>query len=192
MTLPVTVNSACRGYAWSRIPGGVTEASLDEMLAVATEKRGDFPEPNRIDTGIIVRNGIGAAFSIRTALGWDSEGRDSEYAAFALFNPAEAAGIDFAALLTDPFFSVPSKAAANGEITSIEYSGAPAGRPPLTAAGALLCHQHLEALPASAAGGILATYHLKSPFWLFHQVLKVPTVKTTEIVFTVTCAPWQR
>lgn len=184
--LPITVNSAFRGYSWSRIPVGISETSLDTMLKTAAEVRGDFPEPNRLDRGIVMLGGIAAAFSLQTAAGWDSEGRDSEYAAFTLFDPNGAASIDFAALLDHPFFVTPSREASRGEITTIDYEGGVSAEPPITAAGNLLCRQRFDGFPASAAGKFLATYHTRSAKWLFR--LSDDAARPS---FTVTCAPWR-
>lgn len=193
MLFPVTVNSAYRGYSWSRIPDGATGEQLDELLRIATDQRGDFPEPGRIDRGIAICRGLAVAYSIQSASAWDSEGRASEYTAFALFNPAEAAAIDFGRLLGHPFFITASRPAATGTVTKLEFESSPAVDPPLTAAGNLLCHQKFENLPAASAGKLIATYHTRSPLWLFRlNTTTLSTVPHPSYLFTVTCSPWQK
>ena len=82
--LATTTYSAFRGYSWSHMPPGTDEAELDLLRRLASEERGDFPDPTDISRGLVSDGRIAAVYSIRTVAGWDSEGRASEYAALAL------------------------------------------------------------------------------------------------------------
>ena len=71
--LATTTHSAFRGYAWSHLPPGINEAELDGLRRLASEERGDFPEPADISRGLVSDGRIAACYSIRTVTGWDSE-----------------------------------------------------------------------------------------------------------------------
>ena len=160
-TLATTTHSAFRGYAWSHLPPGTSEAGLDGLRRLASEDRGDFPEPTDISRGLVSDGKIAAAYSIRTVAGWDSEGRASEYTAFALMPVEDAVRIDLVALLSHPFFAMPS----HEPPTTIEYSGPQSTIPPTDAAGRLLCRHKIDRFDPHAAGVLLATYGMNSAKW---------------------------
>ena len=161
VTLATTTYSAFRGYAWSHTPPGMNEAELDGRRRLASEERGDFPEPTDISRGLVSDGRIAAAYSIRTVAGWDSEGRASEYTAFALMPLEDAGSIDLIALLSHPFFALPS----HEPLTSIAYAGPQSATPPTDAAGRLLCRRRIDSFDPHAAGALLATYGMNSAKW---------------------------
>ena len=161
VTLATTTYSAFRGYAWSHTPPGMNEAELDGLRRLASEERGDFPEPTDISRGLVSDGRIAAAYSIRTVAGWDSEGRASEYTAFALMPLEDAGSIDLIALLSHPFFALPS----HEPPTSIAYAGPQSATPPTDAAGRLLCRRRIDSFDPHAAGALLATYGKNSAKW---------------------------
>ena len=178
--LSTTVYSANRGYHWSRLPDGVSEATLDRLYHLAAEERGDFPDPASVERGVVAIGDNAAVFTIRSVPGWDSEGRASEYAAFALFKPAEAAAIDFARVLENSFFNQPSR----NPPPVVLYNGDGGVPAPATAAGNLLCRQEYDGLDPRAAGPLLAAYHARCDRWRFRFNENGATMK-------VTCAAWK-
>ena len=178
--IATTTYSAFRGYAWSHIPAGTSEAELDWLRRLASEGRGDFPEPTDITCGLVSNGRIAAAYSIRTVGGWDSEGRASEYTAIALVPVEDAASVDLVALLAHPFFAMPS----HEPPASIEYSGPKSGTPPIDAAGRLLCRQKIDNFDPHAAGALLAAYGKNSAKW---------TVRLCDDgTATVACGEWRK
>lgn len=178
--LASAVYTAFRGYSWSRVPDGLTEGLMDRLRDLAAGKRGDFPDPDSVDRGVVAIGPVAAAFSIRCVPGWDSAGRASEYSAFVFFKSADAAAIDFSALLAHPFFASPTHDAP----ASIAYDGETAAVSPLPAAGQLLCRRHLDALPAAQCGDVLAKYFDKSEQWIFRT--------NNDGSMSVDCAEWKR
>ena len=171
LTLPTSVYTATRGYAWSAVPSGLAPADLEAFLADATKDRPDFEDEAAVSAGVIVRRGVVAPFSVRRAHRWDAEGRDADYAAFAFCSAPDAAAIDFAALLAAPFFTVPSRTPP----ACLAYDGPAASAAPLPAAGRLL--------DPRAAGALIAAYAAKADFW---------TVRLAGASCTVTTSPWHR
>jgi len=178
-TLPTAVYAADHGYAWLAKPDGLDAATLDLFLSDALSTRPDFAEENAVTSGVVMRNGTAAAFSIRRARAWDAVGRDADYAAFAFAPSADAANIDFGILLRDPFFSHPTHTPPD----TLTYEGPAAADFPIDAPGRLLCHNRLESFAPSATGSLLAQYGAKADHWLF--------IAQTE-TFTVTTSPWHR
>lgn len=179
-TFDTAVYTAFRGYRWSRIPDGLSEELMDRMRKLAAEPRGDFPDPDAVDSGVVAIGPVAAAFSIRNVPTWDSAGRASEYAAFAFFRSADAAGIDFGRILAHPFFTSPTRNPAE----TLVYSDRPAQAAPLTAAGQLVCRRHLAALPAVQCGDLLAGYCDKCEQWIFRA--------NPDGTIAVDCAEWKR
>lgn len=179
--LATSVYSAFRGYSWSRIPDGLTERLLDRLRTLAAKERGEFPDPEAVDRGVVAIGPVAAAFSIRSVPGWDSSGRTSEYSAFAFFRSADAAAYDFGLLLRHPFFGVPS---GHDTPETIFYEGAAATVSPLTAAGELVCRRRLAALPASQGGDILSKLFTRSNEWIFRS--------NPDDTLVVTCSEWTR
>ena len=177
--LATTVYSAGRGYAWSWLPPGIDRRSLDELHALASATRGAFPDADRVDRGLVVRGGFAAAYDIRTVPAWDREGRASDYAAFALFAPAEAAAIDFSRLFEDDFFNRPSRRPPE----EILYGGPCSAPEPLVAAGRLLCRRRFDGLAPAAAGALIAKYWRKSARWRFSLL--------SDGTMCAECDPWQ-
>ena len=178
--LATTTYSAFRGYAWSHTPPGLSEAELDALHRLASEGRGDFPEPTDISLGLVSDGRVAAAYSIRTVAGWDSEGRASEYAAFALMPVEDAVRIDLVALLSHPFFALPS----HEPPTTIEYSGPQSATPPTDAAGRLLCRHRIDNFNPHAAGALLANCGKNSSKW----AVRLGTSETA----TVECGEWRK
>ena len=152
--IATTTYSAFHGYAWSHIPPGTDETVLDALRRLACDGRDDFSEPAAIARGLVSDGRIAAAYSIRTVAGWDSEGRASEYAAFAIMPLEDAGLIDLVALLSHPFFALPS----HEPPTTIAI-------PPTDAAGRLLCRHILDRFDPHAAGALLAAYGKNSARW---------------------------
>lgn len=178
--LATSVYSAFRGYSWSRIPEGMSERMMDRLREFAAKPRGDFPDPESSERGIVAFGPVAAAFSIRTVPAWDSAGRASEYSAFAFFKSADAKSMHFGRLLKLPFFFKPTRDVPS----SVDYDGSPAEPSPLTAAGQLLCRRHLDSLPAAQCGDILSKYFDKSDQWIFRM--------SDDDTMSVDCAEWKR
>lgn len=180
MELATSVYTAFRGYSWSRIPSWLTEKLMDQVREVAAAKRGDFPDPEKVDRGVIALGPVAAAFSIRNVPNWDSNGRASEYSAFAFFKAADAARFDFVKLLGLTFFNEPTRETTE----AIDYTGESSSPAPITAAGQLVCRRHLDALPSTQCGDILAKYFTKSAQWIFRA--------NDDDTMSVDCAAWER
>ena len=178
--LATTTHSAFRGYAWSHTPPGISEAELDGLRRLASEERGDFPEPTEISRGLVSDGRVAACYSIRTVAGWDSEGRASEYTAFAIMPLEDAGRIDLVDLLSHPFFAIPS----HEPPTTIEYSGPQSTIPPTDAAGRLLCRHKIDRFDPHAAGVLLATYGKNSTKW----AVRICDGGTA----TVECGEWRK
>ena len=178
--LATTTYSAFRGYSWSHMPPSTDEAELDLLRRLASEERGDFPDPTDISRGLVSDGRIAAVYSIRTVAGWDSEGRASEYAALALMPVEDAGRIDLVALLSYHFFALPS----HEPPTTIEYSGPQSATPPTDAAGRLLCRHKIDSFDPHAAGALLATYGKNSTKW----VVRLCADETA----TVECGEWRK
>ena len=178
--LATTTHSAFRGYAWSHLPPGMSETELDSLRCLASEERGDFPEPTDIARGIVSNGRFAAAYSIRTVAGWDSEGRASEYTAFAIMPLEDAGRIDLVALLSHPFFSLPS----HEPPTTIEYSGPQSATPPTDAAGRLLCRRSIDSFDPHASGALLAAYGKNSTKWAVRLC--------DDGTATVECGEWKK
>ena len=178
--LATTTHSAFRGYAWSHLPSDISEAELDGLRRLASEGRGDFPEPTDIARGLVSDGRIAAVYSIRIVTEWDSEGRASEYAAFAIMPLEDAGLIDLVALLSHPFFAQPS----HEPPTTIEYSGPQSATPPTDAAGRLLCRHRIDNFNPHAAGALLANYGKNSSKW----AVRLGTSGTA----TVECGEWRK
>jgi len=178
--IATTTYSAFRGYAWSHTPPGMSEAELDGLRRLASEDRGDFPEPTDIALGLVSDGRYVAAYSIRTVADWDSEGRASEYTAFALMSLKDAGRVDLVALLSCPFFALPT----HEPPTSIEYSGPQSATPTTDAAGRLLCRRRIENFNPRAAGALLAAYGKNSARW----AVRLGDDGTA----TVVCGEWKK
>lgn len=180
MLIATTVYTAFRGYAWTRIPVGLTEKLMDQLRALAAERRGEFPDPDIVERGVVATGPVAAAFTIRNVPGWDSNGRASEYSAFAFFKAADAAQIDFSKLFDHPFFTMPTREVAE----TLDRVCGPSEPAPITAAGQLVCRRHLDALPSSQCGDVLAKYFTKSNQWTFRM--------NDDGTMSVDCAEWKR
>ena len=178
MELAAAVYTAHRGYAWSWVPPGLTEATLDALYSRAAENRPEFPTETDVERGVVSDGIWAAAFTIRNVQSWDSEGRAADYAAFAFLRCADAGRVDFNALLAHDFFRVPQRVPA----ASIVYEGPAALTAPLDAPGRLLCRHSLDALDVRSIGTLLATYGAKSPAWSFH---------VNGEFAAASCAPWR-
>ena len=178
--LATTTHSAFRGYAWSHLPPGINEAELDGLRRLASEERGDFPDPTDISRGLVSDGRIVAVYTIRTVAGWDSEGRASEYTALALMPIEDAGLIDLAALLSHPFFTTPS----HEPPTTIGYLGPQSATPPTDAAGRLLCRHRIDGFDPSAACALLATYGKNSSKWAVRLC--------DDGTATVECGEWRK
>lgn len=161
--IETAVYTAFRGYSWSRIPGSVGKDRMDMLYGMAAETRGEFPSPEAVDVGVVSDGVFAAAFSIFTAPDWDVEGRSAEYAAFAFVPCADAASVDFAALLRDAFFRVPT----HEPPLSISYSGPVSSQPPVDAPGRLLSGRKISDFSLAASGSLLAKYGHRSGRWVF-------------------------
>lgn len=163
MTLSTAVYTAHRGYSWSGIPEGLDEARLDSLLRLATEDRPEFSDGADISVGMVSDGQYAAVYSIRSVMGWDSEGRAADYSALAVFPASAAADINVLDLLRHPFFAVPTREPAD----SIVYAGPASSDPAVNAPGRLLCQNRIDDLDAYSAGKLLATYAMRCPRWLF-------------------------
>ena len=180
VTLATTTHSAFRGYAWSHLPSCTSEAELDGLRRLASEERGDFPEPTDISHGLVSDGRIVATYSIRTVAGWDSEGRASEYTAFALMPLEDAWHIDLVALLSHPFFAMPS----HEPPTTIEYLGPQSATPQTDVAGRLLCRHKIDSFDPRAAGALLSAYGRNSAKWAVRLC--------DDGTATVECGEWRK
>lgn len=165
MAIDTAVYTAYRGYAWSRVPDAVGKERMDALYRMAAEIRGEFPSAEAVDTGVVSDGVFAAAFSIFTAPGWDVEGRSAEYAAFAFVPCAEAASVDFSALLDSAFFSLPARVPP----PSVAYSGPAAARPAVDVPGRLLSGRKVANFDLAATGSLLSAYGTKSERWIFRR-----------------------
>ena len=163
--IETAVYTAYRGYAWSRIPAAVGKERMDALYRMAAEVRGEFPSADAVDVGVVSDGAFAAAFSIFTAPGWDVEGRSAEYAAFAFVPCAESASVDFAALLGDGFFRVPSHEPPQ----TIAYSGLGASRLAVDVPGRLLSGRKIAGFDLASVGVLLASYGARSGRWIFRR-----------------------
>jgi len=180
VSIPASVFTAGHGYAWSAQPAGIGREAMDELYRIATAGRDAFADNAAPTTGITSDGKTAAAFSIMRARAWDSEGRDADYAAFAFVPCADAARIDFAALLTDNFFRVPN----HEPPASINYAGHESAQAPIDAPGRLLCRNELDDFDLHAAGDLLARHAHLADRWLF-------LVKDNGAA-KVTTSPWHK
>ena len=172
------VYTAVHGYNWSNVPEGLSRERLDRLLDLAMEDAPEFPPPDFTSAGVVSDGETAAVYTLREVENWDSVGRSAQYAAFAFPTFEELSTIDIAALLTDPFFTVPS----HEPPAALDYSGPASTVPPLPSVGRLLCHNQLDAFDVSSIGSLLATYGTKSPRWRFMIEGKTCKVET---------APWR-
>ena len=180
VSIPASVFTAGRGYDWSTEPAGIGREAMDELYRIATAGRDAFADDAAPTTGIASDGKTAAAFSLMRARAWDSEGRDADYAAFAFVPCADAARVDFAALLADDFFRVP-----NHEPTeSIAYNGPESAAAAIDAPGRLLCRNELDDFDLHAAGDLLARHAHLADRWLF-------LVKANGAA-KVTTSPWHK
>ncbi len=178
--IPVSVFTAGRGYDWSTEPAGIGRETLDGLYRIATAGRDAFADDGVPAIGIASDGKTAAAFSLMRARAWDSEGRDADYAAFAFVPCADAARVDFAALLADDFFRAP-----NHEPTaSIAYNGPESAAAAIDAPGRLLCRNELDDFDLHAAGDLLARHAHLADRWLF-------LVKANGAA-KVTTSPWHK
>jgi len=180
VTFATSVYTAGHGYGWSSVPDGIAAEELEKFLEEALALRPDFAEEDAVTTGVVVRQGTAAAFTVRRAPDWDSVGRAADYAAFAFVPCEEAADVDFAALLTEAFFVVPTHTPP----AALSYVGAPSATFPTDAPGRLLCQNRLEKFDLRAAGALLARYGANADRWIF-RADKYGT-------FTLTTTPWHK
>lgn len=180
VSLATSVYTAGHGYGWSSVPDGIAAEELEKFLEEARALRPDFAAEDAVTTGVLVRGGYAAAFTIRRATGWDSVGRAADYAAFAFVPCKDAAAVDFAALLTDAFFAVPTHTPP----TTLSYEGAPSAAFPVDAPGRLLCQNRLENIDLRAAGALLARYGTNADSWIFRA--------DRNGTFTLTTTPWHK
>jgi len=179
VAIETAVYTAYRGYSWSRIPVPVGRDRMDALYRMAAETRGEFPSVDAVDSGVVSDGVFAAAFAIFTVPNWDVEGRSAEYAAFAFLPCAEAASVDFATLLDDGFFRVPS----HEQPPTIAYSGPPASRPAVDVPGRLLSGRKIEDFDLASAGALLAAYGPKCRRWTFRRVRNSGTA-------TAESGPW--
>ena len=180
IVLNAAVYTANRGYAWSNVPEGTTTGELEELLALATSLRPEFPTEADVACGAVASARLTAVFSLRTVPAWDAEGRAADYAAFVLVDREIADKVDFGVLLGHRFFAVPLKTPP----PFVMYDGPDAQVPPLDAAGRLLSHNRLANFPLAQAGALLAEHGTKSAQWSFRAD---PATGCAE----VRTAPWR-
>jgi len=177
--LATAVYTAFRGYSWSQIPNGLTERLLDRLRELATAGRGDFADADTVERGIVAIGPVAAVFTIRNVAEWDSAGRDCSYSAFVCFSCRQAAAFDFGRLLELPFLAQPVREPP----AAITYTDGPSAPAPLAAAGPLVCHRHLDALPAAQCGDLLARSFARSGQWSFRP--------NPDGTMRIDCAQWQ-
>ena len=180
IAIPLSVFTAGHGYAWSAQPAGIGREAMDELYRIATAGRDAFADDAAPTTGIASDGKTAAAFSLMRARAWDSEGRDADYAAFAFIPCAEAAKVDFAALMEDDFFHTPTRVPP----TCIDYAGSRSAQTPIDAPGRLLCRNELDGFDLRAAGDLLARHAHLADRWLF-------LVKANGAA-KVTTSPWHK
>lgn len=180
VSIPASVFTAGHGYAWSAQPAGIGRETMDELYRIATAGRDAFADDAAPTTGIASDGKTAAAFSLMRARAWDSEGRDADYAAFAFVPCADAARVDFAALMENDFFRVPVRVPPTG----IDYSGPDSAAAAIDAPGRLLCRNELDGFDLHAAGDLLARHAHLADRWLF-------LVKANGAA-KVTTSPWHK
>lgn len=161
--IPVSVFTAGRGYDWSTQPAGIGRETMDGLYRIAASSRPAFAEDPAPILGVAADGRTAAAFALLRARAWDSEGRDCDYAALAFVPCAEAARIDFAALMENDFFRSPVRVPPTG----IDYSGPGSAAAAIDAPGRLLCRNELDGFDLHAAGDLLARHAHLADRWLF-------------------------
>lgn len=162
MRLDTTTYSASHGYVWSSVPACASLRKLNQLFRYISSARGDFPDTDTVDAGLVSDGSVVAAFTLQNVDNWDCEKRASDYAALALFTIEQAANIDFVELLGNPFFWTPS----HQPKSSLVYAGPPSAEPPAVATRRLQKeHQYLLREPR-AIGALLARCAQKSSRWI--------------------------
>ena len=110
LLIPFAVHTAKFGYDWSCVPEGLTRDELDACYRLAAERRPQVLEIGTVITGTLVCGRLKFAFSTQIAKGWDANGRNAEYSAFA-FLPAfvDLERTDFTEFLAREEFRTPSR-----------------------------------------------------------------------------------
>ena len=178
--IPVSVFTAGRGYDWSTEPAGIGRETMDGLYRIAASSRPAFAEDPAPILGVAADGRTAAAFALLRAHAWDSEGRDCDYAALAFVPCAEAARIDFAALMENDFFRSPVRVPPTG----IDYSGPDSAAAAIDAPGRLLCRNELDGIDLHAAGDLLARHAHLADRWLF--------IMKANGVAKVTTSPWHK
>lgn len=180
VAIPVSVFAAGRGYDWSTTEVGIGRETMDGLYRIAALSRPAFAEDPAPILGVAADGATAAAFALLRARAWDSEGRDCDYAAFAFIPCAEAAKVDFAALMEDDFFHTPTRVPP----TCIDYAGSRSAQTPIDAPGRLLCRNELDGFDLRAAGDLLARHAHLADRWLF--------LLQADGTAKVTTSPWHK
>ena len=106
---PFAVYTATYGYGWSNVPAGLSREDLSDCYRLACAAKPQFLEEGQVVSGSFARGGLAVAFSIQLAKGWDVNGRDAEYGAFAFIPQGLAPAVDLKALLARPEFLEPMR-----------------------------------------------------------------------------------
>lgn len=104
---PFAVYTAKFGYAWSNVPAGMTPEDMSVCYKRACASKPAFLEDGQTVSGTFAYKGHTVAFLIQVAKGWDANGRDAEYGAFAFIPFDKVAAVNLTALLAQREFREP-------------------------------------------------------------------------------------
>lgn len=171
LEIPFAVHTAKYGYDWSSIPAGMTREELDAHYRQAAVLKPEFLRAGEVVSGVFAHDGRVVVYLIQVARGWDSNGRDAEYSAFAFLSYAEAGKVDFRALLDRDEFRVPRR----DPPPVLRYAGPPA---PIIAATdettaevrALCRNERLSAFDFRKIGAVIGSFGSLCDMWFFCSV----------------------
>ena len=168
LSFPFVVHTATYGYDWSSVPDGLSRAELDDTYRRAAALKPEFMSVGDTVAGVLAQGGRVVAFRFQVAPGWDANGRDAAYDAFAFLPSAVARRVDFRALLDDAVFRVPSRNPPS-RVHAPCVDGPASVRVQATAA-ALCSHELLANFDFGEVGPVLAAGDAQCDRWQFVRI----------------------
>jgi hypothetical protein len=161
--IPFSVYTAWQGYAWSRIPDGISSEEMDIMYRRIGEWRPSYMSPGDSYEGVFYFNGLLAAFKMQCVQRWDAARRDVDYCAFAFMGYDVMKKFDFEFLLGLDVFSIPTRTPGR----SIEYCGPTSS--PYSIADAMKLRDSCKSdhVDFHCIGDMLDTCGMYCPEWIF-------------------------
>lgn len=168
LSFPFVVHTATYGYAWSSVPDGLSRAELDAVYRRAAALKPEFMSVGDTVAGVLAQGGRVIAFRFQVAPGWDANGRNAAYDAFAFLPSSDAWRVDFRALLDDAVFRVPSRNPP-ACVRAPCVAGLASVRVQATAA-ALCSHELLSNFDFREVGPVLAAGDAQCDRWQFVRI----------------------